>query len=349
MIPRRSIFSLLLALAATCVCVAFDSLQPQQPPAPPLPRQEDPRVRIRSRVELVVVPVTVKSNSGDLVHDLAREEFRIFEDGVEQDISLFSADPFPLSAVVLIDNGLETKAAEQVQKSAGSIAAGFSEFDEVLPARFDGFVEHLGEFSKDNDALHDRLKRIELSRTIPGHGSGPMTSGPRINSAPVTGTGVPQNPSRQERISKNIDDAIRTAGELLRDRGRDRRKIILIISDGMNSRNNTSSFDETVKLLLSSDVTVYAIGVGQANLNRMRNVLARYARATGGDIFYAAKRDRLENLYTRVTEQARNQYTLAYAPRNTEKSREYHEIEVRIRRPDLTLHARSGYFRIAAP
>src|SRR5574341_1055398 len=76
----------------------------------PAQQQEDPRFRIRTTVALVVVPVTVKSPAGEAVLDLRREEFRLFEDKVEQEIDLFSNDPFPLSAVVLLDNGLPQKA-----------------------------------------------------------------------------------------------------------------------------------------------------------------------------------------------------------------------------------------------
>src|SRR5215475_12088285 len=62
---------------------------------------------IRNTVELVVVPVTVKDGKGQLVSDLRRDEFRVLEDGVEQRISLFSVDPFPLSAVVAFDGDLK--------------------------------------------------------------------------------------------------------------------------------------------------------------------------------------------------------------------------------------------------
>jgi VWFA-related protein len=306
-------------------------------------QQEDPRFRIRTTVELVVVPVTVKDAGGSFVHDIRRDEFRVFEDGVEQQLSVFSIEPFPLSAVVLIDNSLQQKPAENVQRSAGAIAAGFSEFDEVALGLFDEYFQLVSEFSHDNDGLYTQLKRIELASEFPGQGSGPMTAGPRINTAPIT----PQpggTVARAERRTKNLDDAIYAAGRLLRDRARDRRKIILLVSDGGNSRSNTFSFDDTLRLLLSADISVYAIGVGDASLNRLSSPLSRYARATGGDVFYAASRGELEGLYPRVTEQARNQYTLAYVPRGTDRNREYHSIEVRVRRANLTLLARDGYY-----
>ena len=281
--------------------------------------------------------------------DVRREEFRVFEDGVEQQVSLFSVEAFPLSAVVLLDNALKLKAAEQVQSSLRAIAGGFSEHDEVAVWRFDTLPEQLSDFSSDNDQLLTRLKRLDLGRSFPGQGSGPMTAGPRVNTAPAPGPPARAAITLSNRSEKNIDDAVYAAGQLLRGRERGRRKIIVLISDGRNSRNNTNSFEDTIKLLLSADVSVYSIGVGDAVLNRGTSVLSRYARSTGGDVYYAARRAELESLYAQVTEQARNQYTLAYAPRNTDRQKEFHTIEVRVRRPYLTLLARDGYYLPAKP
>ena len=74
------------------------------------------------------------------------------------------------------------------------------------------------------------------------------------------------------------------------------------------------------------------------------NILAKYAHSTGGDIFYASSREDLEGLYARVSEQARNQYTIAYSGAKTDRSQPYHTIEVRVKRPGLSLLARDGYY-----
>lgn len=309
-------------------------------------QQDDPHARIRTTVELVVVPVTVKDSSGKLVLDLHQNEFRVLEDGIEQQITLFSVDPFPLSAVVLLDNNLKLKTSEQVESSLPAIAGGFSEFDEALICRFDTQVRQRGDFTSGNDRLLTQLKRMDLDKNFPGQGSGPMTAGPRINA----GAGTPSVPSRttitltDRRDDKNIDDAVYTAGQLLQNRERGRRKIIFLVSDGRNSRSNVNSFSNTIKLLLSADISVYAIGVGGAEVNLGTSVLQKYAHATGGDVFHAARRAELENLYSAVTEEARNQYTLAYVPQVTDRSQDYHSIEVRARRPNLTLLARDGYY-----
>src|SRR4029077_13659327 len=83
--------------------------------------------------------------------------------------------------------------------------------------------------------------------------------------------------------NKHINDAISAAGEQLSDRPRQWRKLIFLISDGQNAKNNTHSYDETLKILLSADISVYAVGVGEPNLNRgitflRNNILAKYAQ-----------------------------------------------------------------------
>jgi len=196
--------------------------------------------------------------------------------------------------------------------------------------------------------------------TIPGPLSripmraAPMTSGPRVNTQSPTGAPQRSAMSMGHPNYKHIDDAIYAAAEQLRDRPRERRKIIFLISDGQNAKNNTHSYKDTLKLLLSADISVYAVGVGEANLNRGvtflgNNVLAKYAHSTGGDIFYGSSREDLEGLYPRVSEQARNQYTLAYSAAKTDRTQPYHSIEVRVERPGLSMLARDGYYLNAMP
>jgi VWFA-related protein len=350
-----------LALCAVGAASAMAQAPPQAPPAQssnqaPSLQGQDPRARIHTTVSLVIVPVTVKNGAGELVADLQQKDFRIFEDGIEQQISLFSVDAFPLSAAVLIDDDLKKGTADRVQKTLETLAAGFSAFDEVSLWRFDEVPELITEsgFVSDNDALLTQLKRIDLSSSFPGVGSAPMTSGPRVNTQAPTGPLARSAMSIGHPNNKHVNDAIYAAGEQLRDRPRERRKIIFLISDGQNAKNNTHSYEQTLKLLLSADISVYAVGVGEANLNRGitflgNNILAKYAHSTGGDIFYGSSRDDLEGLYPRVCEEARNQYTLAYSALKTDRTQPYHSIEVRVERPGLSMLARDGYYLNALP
>jgi VWFA-related protein len=337
---------LVMALSASMALLWPQAAQQPQKAGP----EEDPRVRIRTRVELVVVPVTVKDSQGNLVHDVRQSEFRVFEDNVEQELQLFSTDTFPLSVVVLIDNSLPQRVSQEVEQSARAIAAGFGEFDEVSLALFEAYYEPVLDFTADNNKFYDTLKRLKLGGYFPGQGSPAMTSpAPRVNAGPPLDPRVPTQIPRTNRRAKNLYDALYAAAEQLRTRARERRKIILLISDGVGPRGETFDYDAALKQLLSSDVSVYAIGVGDARLNLFGNVLAKFARATGGDILYAGSRSELESLYPLVTEQARTQYTLAYVPKGDNRALSYHSIEVRVRRPNLTLLAREGYYVINVP
>ncbi len=309
--------------------------------------QKNASSRAHDDLGLVVVPVTVKNAAGEFLHDLRREEFRIFEDDVEQEIQFFSTDPLPLIAVVLIDNALRGKQAEMVQQSLGAIAGGFGPSDQVALATFETFFRQESDFISDNDQLYDRLRALDLSAESARHG-GPLANPPRVNTAPAGGP--PQDlRSGSGAPSKNLDDAIFEAAQLLREPARDRRKLILVVTDGANSRNNTVSFDRVVRSLLYLGVTVYAVGVNPGILRRESNVLERYTYRTGGEAFYAENRREIENYYGLITEQARYAYTLGYTPRNTDRAREYHSLEVRVRRPNLTVIARDGYFVSALP
>ena len=102
-------------------------------------------------------------------------------------------------------------------------------------------------------------------------------------------------------------------------------------------------------LLLSSDVSVYAIGTDAALLRRGASSLSRYARATGGDIHFVNNAPALSRAYAQVAEEARHQYTLAYVPAGTDRTQNYHSIEVRVRRPGLEVFSRDGYYLVRLP
>jgi VWFA-related protein len=321
------------------------SQKPETPEPPAAPQQP----RIRTTVSLVVVPVTVKTREGDLVSDLQANDFRIFEDGIEQPIALFSMEAFPLSVAVLIDDDLKRSTADKVKKTLESVAGGFGASDEVSLWRFDSVPEMVTDFIKDNDELLAQLKRLDLDSSFPGVGSDTMTGGPIVNTQPRPGPIPVPAMAAGHPNNKHVNDALYAAAEQLSDRAPERRKIILLISDGQNAKNNTHNYNDTLKLLLSHDISVYVIGVGEANLNRGitflgNNIIGKYARSTGGDIFFVSSRQELEGLYARVSEQARNQYTIGYSGATTDHSQPYHAIEVRVRRPGLTLLARDGYY-----
>lgn len=359
---KRTILALGIALFFSLSAAAQVQPQPAPQPAPQAPPQKaapprptgqkggsadsDTRAYIKVHTEVVVVPVTVKDRDGRLVGDLQQDDFRIFQDGQEQQILKFSSDPFPLSAVVLIDDDLTQKQASQVQKSLIAIAAGFGPSDEVAIVTYDQFPHTVSDFSFNNDVIFTQLKRVELGSHFSISNSGPLAAGPTINGQSQQ-TGVPTVGARKESVDKDLDDAIFAAGEMLKGRGRDRRKIIFLISDGNNSHSNQHSFKDTIQLLLTADISVYSISVGHAFLQHETTRLEKYANYTGGDAVYAGRAEDLERLYSKVAEQARNQYLLAFSPQEADRSKDYHTLEVRVRRPGLDILTREGYYTSA--
>jgi Ca-activated chloride channel homolog len=367
--PRKTLIAAVLCGGATLivsVTLALAGPAPQTAQAPPAAGQpstqgqSDAQAKITVNSNLVILPVTVKDSAGNLVPDLRRDEFRVLEDNVEQRIDVFTAEAFPLSVVILIDNDLKDKDAAAVEASLDAILLGLSEQDEAYVCRFDQFFHPGKGFSTDQDKLRTELKRTKLdAQPSVGTPGGPF-NGPVINNHSVVDQQA-VNPS--ERLikgqpTKALDDAVYASSQLLRDRSRGRRRLIVLISDGIDGgkKFNTFSYDQVVNTLLAENVTVYSVAVPSAFLERRispldRTVsrLTRYPDATGGEVYHATKEHSMEEFYSRLAEEARYEYTLAYAPKGTDQSKDYHTVEVRIRREGLNVKTRQGYFTGAIP
>ncbi|HEY2455977.1 MAG TPA: VWA domain-containing protein [Candidatus Acidoferrum sp.] len=325
---------------------------PAQNPADPKPSlQAPPPGRISVTTNLVVLPVTVKDRTGNLVADLKKDEFRVFEDKVEQKIFSFTAEAYPLSIVVLIDNDLKQKDAEAVEPSLRAVVGGMSANDEAYVCRFDQHFHEGPGFTRDQDVLLTELR--QTSKTLSSKSGAPLPgdpfNGPTINNAPAPGVN-PINADPTVRLvkgqaTKALDDAVFNAAEVLKDRPGDRRrKIILLISDGQNgSKFNTHKYEEVREDLLRQGIIVYSVAVGSAYFERRFNRLVSYSNDTGGDVYYGARSNSFEDFYARITEQARNQYTLTFSPMGDRKV-DYHTVEVRVRREGLTIKTRQGYY-----
>jgi Ca-activated chloride channel homolog len=315
------------------------------------PKQQQKPPTIVSRSEEVLVPVTVKSANGDLITSLRKEDFRILEDGVEQRITNLKSDPVPISAVILLDDALKKKPQDELQASIRAIAGGFGANDEAAIFRFDQFPQQLTDFISNPDELLTQLGRVQISG---GEVAKPDTS--QLAPPPTIGqpgtVGLPANPPVQlfgGNGIKSINDAVYAAAQLLRTRAHDNRKIIFLVSDGVDSRGNKYDPTDTIRMALAAEVTIYSIGVGVPVADRPFTVLRKLAAQTGGDIFFASSSADLERFYSRIADQARNQYTLSYSPDHKDRVVTFHRIEVRVKLQNLTVEARQGYFSAPTP
>lgn len=325
---------------------------PAKPPAAQAPKAAAPNqtpTKIVVTTTTVVVPVTVKDRSGNLVADLRKDEFRVFDDDVEQKITFFAAEAYPISMVVLIDNDLKRKDADEVEPSLRAIVGGMSTSDEAFVCTFDQYFHEGHGFTRDQDKLITELRRKDVSsKSAPSvaPAGGPF-EGPTINGAPAPGAPMndPSLIAIKGQPTKALDDAVYSAAMLLQDRPwRQRRKVILMISDGRNgAKFNTHKYDETRDELLRQGITVYSVAVGSAFFERKFSRLEEYAHDTGGEVFFGTSSEAFEDFYSRIAEQARNQYTLSFEPHG-ERKVDYHTLEVRVRREGLNILTRKRYY-----
>jgi len=354
--PRKT---LLLAIAQSLLLLTPFALAqepaataPANPPAAQAPKTAAPNqapTKIILITKTVVVPVTVKDRSGNLVADLRKDEFRLFDDDVEQKITSFAAEAYPISMVVLIDNDLKRKDADEVEPSLRAIVGGMSTSDEAFICTFDQYFHEGHGFTRDQDKLITELRRKDVSsKSAPSvaPAGGPF-EGPSINGQPVQGAPMndPSLIAIKGQPTKALDDAVYSAAMLLQDRPwRQRRKVILMISDGKNgAKFNTHKYDETRDELLRQGITVYSVAVGSAFFERKFSRLEEYAHDTGGEVFFGTSSEAFEDFYSRIGEQARNQYTLSFEPHGERKT-DYHTLEVRVRREGLTILTRKRYY-----
>ncbi len=317
---------------------------------------------IRSTSTLVLVPVTVKDNSGRLVSGLLPKDFSVLESGQKQTMKFFTSDPFPLSAAVVFDTGMADVGLHKVQETLSALQGAFSQFDEVGIYTYSSTVSQVGDFDTAGKQLAVALNQVKGysgTNNGPPVTSGPLgPQGPMINGLPVGAP--PVTPvSAPPKVSRVLNDAVLLAARDLSKRDRARRKIIFVISDG-REQGSTASYADTLKVLLTQNITVYAIGVEGAaipiydRLQRVHipksnkllgysDILPKYVSATGGGTMYAEMaQSGIEAAYAKAIGDARNQYTIGYTPKAGIGG--YRQIEVRVRRPDVKVYTRDGYY-----
>lgn len=348
----------------------------QKPAPPPMPQVrtvpagsvpkdaetgQDVGYTISINPTFVMVPVMVKDNEGRLVGGLQPKDFSVLENGQKQTLKFFTSDPFALSAAVIFDTGMADVGLKKVQETLSALQGAFSQFDEVGIYTYSSTVGRVSDFTsvgKELTAVLNEVKGYSGANNGPPVTSGPLgPQGPIINGRPIDS---PVNPvSTPPKVARVLNDAILEAARDLAKRPRERRKIIFIISDG-REQGSTASYKDTLKVLLTQNITVYAVGVEGAaipvydRLQRIHlpktgsvlgysDILPKYVNATGGGTVYTelAEAD-IERAYARAIGDARNQYTLGYTPKAGIGG--YREIEVQVRRPDVKVYAKHGYY-----
>ena len=328
--------------------------------------------KISVPVNFVLVPVTVKDADGRMVNGLRPMDFTVRENGQPQKLRFFTSDPFALSAAVIIDLGMPDVGVRKVQQTLSALQGAFSQYDEVGIYTYSNTVGRASDFAsvgKQLTAVMNEIKTYSGANNGPPVTSGPLgPQGPIINGRPIDSPMTPI--STPPKVGRVMNDAILMAARDLSKRERTRRKIIFVISDGREYRS-AASYADTLKVLLTQNIIVYAVGVEGAaipafgslqkiHLPKVRvpgtdistdagygDILPKYVSATGGGTVYDELSEAdIERAYAKAVGDARNQYTLGYTSKPGIGG--YRHIEVIVHKPDLKVYAKDGYYPLPA-
>ena len=283
---------------------------------------EDPGYAVSVDVQLVQLPVSVLDKEGRPVGGLQKEDFQIFEDGVQQEISLFKHEDIPISVGLLIDNSASMRnKRERVNSAALTFARESNPEDETFIVNFDDAAYLEQDFTNNISDLVDTLAYLD-------------TNGQTA-----------------------LYDALYLSAEHLNAGTKDK-KTLLLISDGEDNVSKYS-LDKILTKLRRSKATVYVIGLFDENgpagshlvqspSRKSREDLERIAKTTGGRAYFPKSIDEVAELCKRIAHDLRNHYTLGYTPSNRKLDGSWRKITVDLNRPKqiskVTIRTKDGYY-----
>ncbi len=340
------------------------------PPDQPATGQ-GPQYVIRTGVNFVEVPFTVKDSKGRLVPGLTWRDVRVYESNLRQRLSLFTVDPFPLSVALVIDQSMTFDNMTRVNNSLAALQGAFTPYDEIAVFTYNNGPKMQTDFTGAQSArvaaVLERAKSTgrdpvyydtagPLGQNIKINGGSDDHTDPNVNATHGTSILGIQNVPRD---SHTLNDAILAAATALSKTAAGRRRIVYVVSDG-REYGSEAKFSQVVKYLNTNKISVYGTLVGDASLpvigflDRIHlpltvrdNILSAYIRQTGGDLYGAFRQGTIEASFAKITEEVRTQYTVGYYSHEPFIDGKYRTIEVKVLRPNLTVIAKPGYYPTA--
>ena len=299
---------------------------------------------LKVETNLVTIPVSVYDRNGLYVPNLRQQDFKIFEDGAEQEIAYFGTSDKPFTVVLLIDVSPSTEyKIDEIQAAAIAFVDQLKPQDNVMVIQFDERVSVLSEATGDRQKIYKAIRRTNFGNSTALYEAVDFTLGRRLD---------------------------KIAG----------RKAIVLFTDGVDTASTRASFESTVSDAEESDAMIFPIyyntflanlGIGQggamstpailnlpgsiggsgqsigrtsAEYKRGRAYLTELAAATGGRVFRAdSTPGGLTTAFEGIAEELRRQYSIGYYPVNSGAAGERKQIRVRVNRPQLVIRSRDSY------
>jgi Ca-activated chloride channel homolog len=305
--------SILRRVALALLPIVLPAIAPFQAPVAAQDRSAEGD-RIRVTTNLVVLHATAEDHRGTPVSGLGQDSFRVYEDGVLQQIKYFRHEDIPVTVGLVIDNsGSMTKKRAEVIAAALAFARSSNPQDQMFVVNFNERVRFAlpidTPFTGQVAQLEDALSRI-------------ITSGQTA-----------------------LYDAVAAALEHLKKGTRDK-QVLIVISDGGDNASKRS-LAQLMAMARHADAIVYTIGLfDEDDDDRNPKVLSQLAKDTGGDVFLPNSLKEAVPICEKIAHDIRNQYTIAYVPSNRKQDGTYRVIRVRARAPGrehLMVRTRAGY------
>jgi len=326
----------------------------QQDQAPKGPEEVDAGDIIRVNTTLVTIPVSVMDRDGRYVPNLQKEEFRIWEDGVEQEVAFFQSVDKPFSVVLMLDTSPSTQfRLEDIQDSAISFVNQLRSDDKVMVVSFNDDIKVLTDFTTDRNKLQRAILR---SKTDDG-----------------------------TRLYDAVDMVINQ--RLSRVQGR---KAIVLFTDGVDTTSRLAGYDTNLTDAQELDALIYTVqynteqdmagiavgrpidiwdqilggilggggggrrgggggrypsrrGGGRGDYELGNRYLRELADSTGGREYAADSLQNMSSAFANVAEELRRQYSIGYYPKRPPEPGQRRQIRVRARQPNLAVRARDSY------
>jgi len=356
----RPLVLLVLVFVLLCAGVASRSLfaknetsvgelaQAQATPSPtPRTREELPQDSdevIRVDTNLTNIFFTAADKNKRFITDLKAEDIRVLEDGEAQEIFTFQQNiDLPLSLAILIDTSASEERTLPDEKEA---ARAFLENvlraskDEAAVLSFTGETTLEQGFSGNIERLRRAIDRVEFIPPSGYVGGGVVVNG----TPPISGT------NQSLAGSTAIWDAVwATSEELLGTSAEHTRRAIILLTDGVDTSSRLK-MHEAIDRAQKADALIYAIGIGDRySFNVNESDLRKIAEKTGGRAYFPKHERDLRDAFAQIQRDLREQYLVAYSPRNKARDGSYRRIQIEIVNPalkqrDLKLNYRAGYF-----
>jgi Ca-activated chloride channel family protein len=275
-------------------------------------------------IEIINLNLSVTDARNNFVVDLAQKDFAVFEDGIRQDLSLFTHENLPISMVLMIDC---SASMEEKLKTAQATAVKFTKTlrpqDLAQVVQFNDRATTLQPFTNDLAALEAAIRKTEASGPTALHNA----------------------------LYVALKDLMRDkkAAEL-------RRRAIVILSDGEDTASLVTD-DQVIELAKKSEINIYAISLRQNRPDdRIRQAFSQaeylvntLTRETGGRAYFPTSLGELDQVYDRIAEELRTLYSIGYVSSNVRRDGKWRRIVVRVpEREGLTIRHKLGYYAPAS-